>query len=414
MAEKLKVLMSAYACEPGRGSEPGVGWNWAMQLQRFHDVCVLTRATNRPSIESALDLLRDKAPVPKFFYHDPAGPISWGKKREPAGVHLHYYLWQKSAWKVVADLQRTHQFHLLHHVSYATFRFPTAVWNHGVPNVWGPVAGIENTPWHLLPWFHPRPLIRESVRNAVNILQSSRFSQLGARARRSTVVVAVSPEMQAAFARLGYDAKLLPTIAVPTPPARVRPPECGNRPLRLLFVGRIVFLKGVELALRGLKESGTSATFTLIGDGPFLPATKKLARRLALENRVRFLGWLPHAEAVKAYGDYDVFYYPSLHDTGACVVLEAMSRGLPIVCLNCGGPGFLVSPGCGIKVELGPKRKIISDLARAIRTYDTNRQLLQEHGAAAHESILNHHTWERRMEQMNIIYQEAVSRRPTA
>jgi len=414
MAERLKVLISAYACEPGKGSEPGVGWNWVLHIQRLHDVCVLTRANNRPSIESALKLLPDDVPVPKFYYHDLAGPILWGKKHLPGGMHGYYYLWQQSAWKVVADLQRTHQFDLLHHLTYASFRFRTAVWNHGLPSVWGPVAGIVTTPWNLLPWFHPRPLIGESVRNIVNVLQSSRFSSLLPRARRSTVVIAVSPAMQAPFVRLAHEAEVLPTIAVPHPPARVRPLARGDGPLRLLFAGRIIFMKGIELALHALKESGTSATLTLIGDGPYLPVIEKLTRRLALEDRVRFLGWLPFETAVKTYEDYDAFCFPSLHDSGGCVVLEAMSCGLPVICLDRGGPGFLVSPGCGIKVDLGPKRKIIADFARAIRTYDTNRQLLHEHGAAAYESILAHHTWERRMEQMNIIYQEAVNRPPTA
>lgn len=47
----MKLLLSAYACEPGLGSEPGVGWNSALEAARFHDVWVLTRAANRKAIE---------------------------------------------------------------------------------------------------------------------------------------------------------------------------------------------------------------------------------------------------------------------------------------------------------------------------------------------------------------------------
>ena len=39
----MKVLLSAFACAPYRGSEPGVGWNWAMALAKYNDVVVLTR-----------------------------------------------------------------------------------------------------------------------------------------------------------------------------------------------------------------------------------------------------------------------------------------------------------------------------------------------------------------------------------
>ena len=55
MSKKLKILISAYACEPDKGSEPGVGWNWAKQISRFHEVWVITRKNNRPSIEKELE-----------------------------------------------------------------------------------------------------------------------------------------------------------------------------------------------------------------------------------------------------------------------------------------------------------------------------------------------------------------------
>ncbi|MGB8801257.1 MAG: hypothetical protein WCC97_11250, partial [Candidatus Acidiferrales bacterium] len=54
MGRPLKILLSAYACEPDKGSEPGVGWNHVKQAARFHDVWVLTRSNNRASIERAL------------------------------------------------------------------------------------------------------------------------------------------------------------------------------------------------------------------------------------------------------------------------------------------------------------------------------------------------------------------------
>ena len=60
---RLRVLISAYACEPGKGSEPEVGWQWALQMARFHDVTVLTRTNNREAIEKELVLLRGKQPL---------------------------------------------------------------------------------------------------------------------------------------------------------------------------------------------------------------------------------------------------------------------------------------------------------------------------------------------------------------
>ena len=58
MPHRLKVLASAYACEPEKGSEPGAGWNWVKQIARFHEVWVITRANNRLSIDQALSKSR--------------------------------------------------------------------------------------------------------------------------------------------------------------------------------------------------------------------------------------------------------------------------------------------------------------------------------------------------------------------
>lgn len=50
----MKILLSAFACAPGFGSEPGVGWGVIQQVARYYRVWVLTRAANRPFIEQEL------------------------------------------------------------------------------------------------------------------------------------------------------------------------------------------------------------------------------------------------------------------------------------------------------------------------------------------------------------------------
>src|SRR5438445_7002045 len=96
---RLKVLISAYACEPGKGSEPEVGWQWALQMARFHDVTVLTRANNEPAIAEGLRHCRGS--VPRFVYHD-LGGMWLALKRRCRAHNAYYRLWQRSARYVVA------------------------------------------------------------------------------------------------------------------------------------------------------------------------------------------------------------------------------------------------------------------------------------------------------------------------
>ena len=53
----MRILAFAYACEPGRGSEPGAGWSWARMLAGLGETWVVTRANNREAIEAYNELV---------------------------------------------------------------------------------------------------------------------------------------------------------------------------------------------------------------------------------------------------------------------------------------------------------------------------------------------------------------------
>ena len=88
-ARRLKVLVSAYACEPNRGSESGIGWNWVREISKSCDVWVITRANNRPLIERAL--ATETLCNTHFVYFDVRRWIGFWKKGQ-RGVRVYYYL----------------------------------------------------------------------------------------------------------------------------------------------------------------------------------------------------------------------------------------------------------------------------------------------------------------------------------
>src|SRR5439155_25552362 len=121
-SQRLRVLLSAYACEPGAGSEPGVGWNWARQVSRSHEVWVLTRANNRLAIESAL--AEDPIDGAHFVYFDLPRWLRFWKKGQ-SGVRLYYYLWQVGSYCVARRLHRELNFHVVHHVTFVKYWMPS-------------------------------------------------------------------------------------------------------------------------------------------------------------------------------------------------------------------------------------------------------------------------------------------------
>lgn len=407
---RLKVLLSAYACEPGKGSEPEVGWQWALHMARYHDVTVLTRANNQATIQAEIAKLVGKQPLPRFVFHD-CNRWLLGLKRGVLGTRGYYWFWQRTARRMIATLHLEQRFDLMHHVTFAGFRFPGAIWGHGVPTIWGPVGGVESFPWHLLPWRHPSSLLSEVLRNFGNRLQTTNVSSPVRRARLSTVVLVSTHEAQTAFARHDIATVLMPTIGLSANDfsfismRRVRVPV-----LRLLFAGRLLAWKGLDLALAALATPGLRATLDVFGEGPYEPVLRREARRRGLTARVVFRGRIRRSELLNRYGDYDAFLFPSLHDTGGYALIEAMANGLPPVCLDCGGPAIAVAEGCGQKIPLASRRQIIAGLADAIRRYETDESLRIAHGHAARQTVLDRYEWTRKAEEMNGIYHMAVEK----
>ncbi len=159
----MKLLISAYACEPGRGSEPGVGWNCVRQAARFHEVWVLTRKNNREPIENALQT----PPLDNvhFAYFDlPRWTSFW--KRGTRGLHLYYYLWQIGAYLVARKLHRRVCFDLTHHVTFMNYWLPSLLPLLPVPFLWGPVGGGESAPDAFEEFWSPRHRLYEALRDA--------------------------------------------------------------------------------------------------------------------------------------------------------------------------------------------------------------------------------------------------------
>ena len=149
--EKLKVLASAYACNPNpKGNMalyPGeaiTGWNLISQLSRFHQICVITMSLNRPDIEEAAR--NGQLRGVKFYYVELPiwmRPLKWVE----FGKRIYYYLWQISAWRRAKKLHKEFNFDAAHHVTFGNDWIPSFIGAYlPVPFIWGPVGGGQRTP----------------------------------------------------------------------------------------------------------------------------------------------------------------------------------------------------------------------------------------------------------------------------
>jgi glycosyltransferase involved in cell wall biosynthesis len=373
--QPLKILYSAYACEPGRGSEPGIGWHWALETARLgHEVWVLTRANNRAVIEEAAA----RAPLPDtlhFVYYDlPAWARFW--KRKGRGVHLYYLLWQWGAARAAARLHAREQFTAVHHITFGVMRHPIFMNRLGIPCIVGPVGGGERAPLALRRHYPAWELCKTLLRDAANL--AARFDPwVRTMYREAGLILAKTPQTLQWLAKPYRDkAECMLEIGIgkvdaPAAAPFDRVPRAPGQ-LRILFVGRFIPFKGMGLGLRALAEvraRGVDARLTMIGQGPLREHWEALAVELGIESAVGWVPWMSQADLLAAYGAYDLLLFPSLNDSSGNVVLEALAGGLPVVCLDLGGPAQIADGSCGriVPVAERSQAQVVSGLADALQ-----------------------------------------------
>jgi glycosyltransferase involved in cell wall biosynthesis len=209
-----------------------------------------------------------------------------------------------------------------------------------------------------------RPLSRRVWSGAAALIANS--SDLRALARRtSRHPIEVIPN--------GVDTEVF------TPRSASPSGERADAPLELLYVGRFVERKNVPLLLNAMSHV-RECRLTLVGDGKCAREWRHLTRALGLDERVRFIGHVPHDELGGWYARADVFVLTSDSEGMSNSLLEAMASGLAIVSTDTGGASELVGSG-GLIVprgEVGPiasaLRSLVSDPGLVLRMKREARQ----------------------------------------
>ena len=405
MAARLKVLLSAYACEPGRGSEPEVGWQWAIHLARLHDVTVVTRANNRPVIEAALATLPQ--PHPKFLYYDLPGWMISAKQRG-FPVALYYLLWQHGVTKFVTPLLR--DFDLIHHITFNSFRQPGSWRACGKPIVLGPLGGGQICPWRLMGDFG-LALPGEFFRSMTVKLNA--LNPMARRSFRDATLILCANEDTAARVPKAFQSKvrmMLETGMAAVESKLAAKPETVAP--RLIWVSRFVAIKGAPFVLRAFAlalQQRPDLRLTMVGDGPETTKVRRLDARLGLRTNVEWTGKVPLAEVKTLLPHHDIFLFTSLRDTSGNVLLEAMAAGLPAVTLRHHGAAMIATDETALRIPPASAAETTARFADAIVRLASDSTLRAQMGAAALRRINEHYAWPCKASAMSARYHEAAA-----
>jgi glycosyltransferase involved in cell wall biosynthesis len=185
-------------------------------------------------------------------------------------------------------------------------------------------------------------------------------------------------------------------------------------PVRFAFLGRLVDFKMVDLLLEAFKpvaQRFPNATLDIIGDGPDKPALEAHARRLSLQDRVTFAGWMSPRQSAARLGEADVLVFPSLRECGGAVVMEAMAVGLPVIAANWGGPAdYVGADGSGVLVEPATKGSFVRDLTEQMSKLAASPEARIAMSKAARKRALTVFDWEARVDRLLEIYCDTLAR----
>jgi glycosyltransferase involved in cell wall biosynthesis len=409
---RLHVLVIAYECSPTLSHTAGSAWQVLSRLAQWHDMWVITESTQyQVAVENGLAQSPTLAEHLHFFFIPREQPLRPKRARPvlPIKEVLDYKEWQRQAFTLGRSLHARIGFDLVHLLRGDSFREPGFCWMLPIPFVWGPTGGRTGVPWRMIGMLGLRGCVLHTLRNMITIVQFHFSPRVRAAARRASCVIAQTAFDQRKFKEVhGIDTVLAHEQAA-EPSLWIRREYDGKRPLAIAWAGRCVALKALPIVLHaiGHPRLRNRVVLHVAGDGPYRRQWETQAIRMGVADRCQWHGWLPQDKAIEIMNRCDVLAFTSLLEATSTTVMEALSTGLPVICLKHCGFGDLVDESCGIPIRVRDPRSAVSDFSAALISLlekpDSVRRLSEGAGAKARA-----YSWDQLATVIRQTYEKAI------
>ena len=399
--------MIAYACNPEGTGEHWLGWGWAEQAAKNYGVHLITTTNAREVIDRHAKMHGIQAYFVPFSDRLRAFTNPFGR----LGAWMRKMIWAYHAAALADQLHEKEKFAITHQTTFHTFRIPFLATRLGIPSVWGPVAGGEHIPFGFYKFIGPL-FLPESIRRVFNSIWLGLPVVQRTLAHTSVIFASNHTTMEFLGKKVAAKCIVVPPNAMrledEQKPAHAR--ARADQTFRLLYAGNALATRAMPLAFAALARTKmTDWELTIIGGGTGLKFWQREARRFHVEDHVKFLGQLPHSELAKYYEAADLLVFPALRDSGGSAVLEAMSDGLPVICLDWGGPTEMVDAGSGVKIPITTPDQTIQEFADALVRLRNDPQLRLRLGIEAARRARAHFTWASKRRVLEDTYNRLLS-----
>lgn len=411
------IYFNAFACDPEKGSELGLGWNWLSYIGRYYPTLLVTADIGRKEIlREAIDSdpeLKQNVTVHFVSWELPEGLLPQYLLRYYQPYYYRFYRrWMQQSYAYALQVCREGKIKLVHQNTYHSYREPGDFWRLPVPSVWAPVAGVSNIPWRLLPSLGPVEGGRHGARNLIN-MGHMRWNQRFRQAVKGYSRVVAGSDEAASFLRKfrSDEVPVIPgqLIKQASTPGIPNNRQSNSEPLRLVFCGLHLSRKGGAYLIKALAQASHKCRLHLdmIGEGLMTARWRNLAGRLQCNHLITWHGRVERSRVLEIMHEADVFVFPSINDCYPAVIAEAMSVGLPVITTDVPGVGDMVDADSGIKLSAISEKSITHGLADAICRLVKNPEYL-DHLFTGVKKRKDAFQFERRMRALIDIYEDLM------
>lgn len=408
---KLKIFISAYACEPGLGSEIGVGWHWVLEMSKYFELWVLTRQSNQHIIEPWITEHPEYSHIHFRYYDWPTWARCW--KKGMRGVRIYYNIWQVCTNRIVKQTMQANDIKIFHHLTYGNVMWKVSSYGQKQFFIWGPVGGMETIPKEYSDCYDRKSQFIEKVRRiAVNIMK--RNSGFKRKCKNADLILCKTDitRMQIPV-RYRDKAILFTDVAVEEKQERqVSMQTHASDCTEFITVGRLDAWRGFDLAIEAMAlavNQNKHIHLTIIGKGTDEERLKALIAERELESYVT----MPGKVDMKTYFNYmrncDAVINASLKEGAVTVSFDSMAMGKPLVCIDTTGYTRYFSSEYAIIVQRESRVATIQNLCKGVLTL-TNKDKRAEMGRRAHQAG-KQFTWQVRGEEIRNTILEAWNKR---
>ncbi len=403
---RVKLFISAYACEPGLGSEIGVGWHWVLEMSQRFELWVLTRESNRHTIEPWIARHPEYAGIHFLYFDLPKWARFW--KKGLRGVRTYYNIWQRLTNRIVKRTMQANGITAFHHLTYGNALWPVSNYGSKQTFIWGPIGGLETIPDDYTSHYDSKSRLLEKIRRSI-VKRAVKSRSFKSRCRRADLILCKTEETMSLLpSDTRRSAILFTDVAADiTPFADTIIPHTG---LDLIVVGRLDAWRGFDIAILALSKvikTIPDAHLTIVGKGADGERLKKLVAELDLQENVTFTGAVSQDEYRRLMSQSDIVLNPSLKEGAVTVSFDAMSMGKPLIAVDTGGYTRYFGPEYSIVVPRLGRDETIDAIAVAIqRLSDTS--LLTRMGVAAKKSASNF-SWNNHGEEIRKIIERTIA-----